>query len=34
MATERLVSGKPHVEDQSLDTSLRPRSLAATRPST
>ena len=28
MATERLVSGKPHVEDQSLDTSLRPRSLA------
>ena len=28
MATERLVSGKPRVEDESLDTSLRPRSLA------
>ena len=28
MTTERLVSGKPHVDDQSLDTSLRPRSLA------
>ena len=27
MATERLVSGKPRVEDESLDTSLRPRSL-------
>ena len=27
MATERLVSPKPHVDDQSLDTSLRPRSL-------
>ena len=28
MATERLVSPKPHIDDQSLDTSLRPRSLA------
>ena len=27
MATERLVSPKPHVDDQSIDTSLRPRSL-------
>ena len=28
MTAERLVSGKPRAEDQSLDTSLRPRTLA------